>query len=162
MWLVGYNIVRPDTVSVVQTSIDTITKGAGPCLALPPVLLGLTTSTQPFHRFTAFQLLHAAPTLLVDSVSEPIPVAQLGQILLAGMYDASVDVRIEAMKALKSVVQEGITEEQRESVGPALALEAFKASLVDKIQLQLMWVDFAGDTSRSAVTCPRSPRRTSH
>ena len=98
-------------------------------MALPPVLLGLTTSSQPFHRFTSFQLLHAAPTLLVDSVSEPIPVKQLGHILLAGLNDPSVDVRIEAMKALKSVLQEGIGAKERELIGPALVLEAFKASV---------------------------------
>jgi hypothetical protein len=95
-------------------------------LALPPVLLQLTASPHPFHRFTPFQLLDLAPALLVDSVTDPIPATQLAQILLAGLNDPSGDVRVEAMKALRSIVLEGLTGREREQVGPSLVLEAFK------------------------------------
>ncbi len=95
-------------------------------MALPPVLLELTASSQPFHRYTPFQLLNITPTLLVDSVSERIPVQQLGQILLAGLNDPSVDVRVEAMKAMRSIILKGLTGNEREEVGSHLILEAFK------------------------------------
>ncbi|KAK8854777.1 hypothetical protein IAR55_003516 [Kwoniella newhampshirensis] len=97
-----------------------------PLLPLPPVLLELTTSPQPFHRFTPFQLLDMTPTLLVDSVSDPLPVDQLAQILLAGLNDPSVDVRVEAMKAMRSVIMEGVTGKEREQIGAGLVLQAFQ------------------------------------
>ena len=95
-------------------------------MALPPVLLELTASAHPFHRFTPFQLMNLTPTLLVDSVSEPIPVGQLAQILLRGLNDPSVDVQIEAMKAVRSIILESFTGKEREQVGWHLVLEAFK------------------------------------
>lgn len=104
-------------------------------MALPPVLLELTTSSQPFHRFTPFQLLNLSPTLLVDSVSEPLPVQQLAQILLAGLNDPSVDVRVEAMKALRSIILEGVTAKEREQVGSLLILEAFKVGSTELLGL---------------------------
>ncbi|WWD19077.1 hypothetical protein CI109_103535 [Kwoniella shandongensis] len=97
-----------------------------PLLPLPPVLLELTTSPQPFHRFTPFQLLDMTPTLLVDSVSDPLPADQLAQILLAGLNDPSVDVRVEAMKAMRSVLMEGVTGKEREQIGAQLVLQAFQ------------------------------------
>nr|XP_019044705.1 hypothetical protein I302_06618 [Kwoniella bestiolae CBS 10118]OCF23635.1 hypothetical protein I302_06618 [Kwoniella bestiolae CBS 10118] len=98
-----------------------------PLLALPPVLLELTTSPHPFHRFTPFQLLDMTPTLLVDSVSDPLPAPQLAQILLAGMNDPSVDVRVEAIKAVRSVLMEGVTGKEREEIGADLLHQAFRS-----------------------------------
>lgn len=107
----------------VQTVSDAI---IGPCYALPPVMLGLTASSHPFHRYTPFQLLNLTPTLLVDSVSDPIPIEQLGQILLGGMNDPSVDVKVEAIRAVKSVLLEAVTGLEREQVGATLVYEAFQ------------------------------------
>ncbi|WRT68414.1 uncharacterized protein IL334_005390 [Kwoniella shivajii] len=98
-----------------------------PLLPLPPVLLELTTSPHPFHRFTPFQLLDMTPTLLVDSVSDPLPAAQLAQVLLAGLNDPSVDVRVEAMKAVRSVLMEGVTGKEREEIGSELVNHAFQS-----------------------------------
>lgn len=98
-------------------------------MALPPILLELTTSSHPFHRFTPFQLLNMTPTLLVDSVSDPIPIQQLAQILLAGLNDPSVDVRVEAMKAMRGIILEGLTGKERDQIGSQLVLEAFKVGL---------------------------------
>ncbi|WVQ68050.1 uncharacterized protein L199_006256 [Kwoniella botswanensis] len=98
-----------------------------PLLPLPPVLLELTASPHPFHRFTPFQLLDMTPTLLVDSVSDPLPAPQLAQILLAGVNDPSVDVRVEAIKAVRSVLMEGVTGKEREEVGADLLHQAFRS-----------------------------------
>jgi len=89
-------------------------------------MLGLTASSHPFHRYTPFQLLNLTPTLLVDSVSDPIPIEQLGQILLGGMNDPSVDVKVEAIRAVKSVLLEAVTGLEREQVGATLVYEAFQ------------------------------------
>ncbi|AFR95617.1 karyopherin/importin that interacts with the nuclear pore complex [Cryptococcus neoformans C23] len=97
-----------------------------PLLPLPPVLLELTASPHPFHRFTPFQLLDLTPTLLVDSVRDPIPAEQLAQMLQAGLNDPSVDVRVEAMKAVRSVLMEGVTGSERSEIGANLVLHSFE------------------------------------
>ncbi|WVR00016.1 hypothetical protein IAU59_007158 [Kwoniella sp. CBS 9459] len=107
-----------------------------PLLPLPPVLLELTTSPHPFHRFTPFQLLDMTPTLLVDSVSDPLPAPQLAHILLAGVNDPSVDVRVEALKAVRSVLMEGVTGKEREEIGPQLIYEAFQS--LPKLPMNLL------------------------
>jgi hypothetical protein len=91
-------------------------------------LLELTSSPHPSHRFTPFQLLDTAPTLLIDSVREPLPISQLASLLLAGMNDPSIDVRVEALKAMRSVILEGVTGTERSEIGPSLIVEAYKAS----------------------------------
>lgn len=101
----------------------------GPCLSFPPVLLELTSSPHPSHRLTPFQLLDIAPTLLIDSVREPLPITQLASLLLAGINDPSIDVRVEALKAMRSVILEGVTGKERGEIGPALILEAYKVGL---------------------------------
>ncbi|WWC90695.1 uncharacterized protein L201_005632 [Kwoniella dendrophila CBS 6074] len=146
-----FDVLRETTRSRIETvlcaglkdEMDTrMRKGLGVCAAgwaqessarhrplhpLPPVLLELTASPHPFHRFTPFQLLDMTPTLLVDSVSDPLPAPQLAQILLAGMNDPSVDVRVEAMKAVRSVLFEGVTGKEREEIGSQLVHQAFQA-----------------------------------
>ena len=102
----------------------------GPCLSFPPVLLELTSSPHPSHRFTPFQLLDTAPTLLIDSVREPLPISQLASLLLAGMNDPSVDVRVEALKAMRSVILEGVTGQERSEIAPGLIVEAYKVRQV--------------------------------
>ncbi|ORY35556.1 armadillo-type protein [Naematelia encephala] len=97
-----------------------------PFMSLPPVLLSLTTSPHPFHRFTPFQLINRVPSLLIDSVSDPIPIEQLAHLILAGIHDPSVDVRVEAIKAMRSLISEALTDTERKQVGAGLVLEAFK------------------------------------
>ncbi|WVQ81844.1 hypothetical protein IAT38_003971 [Cryptococcus sp. DSM 104549] len=97
-----------------------------PFLPLPPVLLDLTTSPHPFHRFTPFQLLDMTPSLLENSVTDPFPASELAQILLAGLNDPSVDVRVEAMRAVRSVLLEGVTGKEREEIGAQLVLQAIQ------------------------------------
>ncbi|WVN85920.1 uncharacterized protein L203_101073 [Cryptococcus depauperatus CBS 7841] len=145
-----YDVIRETTRSRIETVICTglkdemdtkMRKGLGVCAAnwaqecgarqrpllpIPPVLLELTASSHPFHRFTPFQLLDLTPTLLVDSVKEPIPAGQLAQILLAGLNDPSVDVRVEAMKAMRSVLMESITGKERDEIGAGLVNHAFQ------------------------------------
>ncbi|WVR07497.1 hypothetical protein IAU60_004539 [Kwoniella sp. DSM 27419] len=98
-----------------------------PLLPLPPVMLELTASPHPFHRFTPFQLLNMTPTLLVDSVTDPLPAPQLAHVLLAGVNDPSVDVRVEALKAVRSVLMEGVTGKEREEIGPELVYQVFQS-----------------------------------
>ena len=89
-------------------------------------MLELTTSPHPFHRFTPFQLLHTTPTLLIDSVTEPVPIQQLGSLLVGGLNDSSVDVRVEALKAMCSLLREGLTGKEREVIGSSLVRQAFE------------------------------------
>ncbi|ORX38501.1 armadillo-type protein [Kockovaella imperatae] len=98
-----------------------------PCMTIPPVILELTTSPHPFHRFTPFQLLHSTPTLLVDSVSDPLPIEQVGGLLVGGLNDSSVDVRVEALKAMCSLLKEAVTGKEREIIGSTLVGQAFEA-----------------------------------
>lgn len=95
-------------------------------------MLQLVASREPFHRFTPFQLLTLCPTLLVDSVPQPIPADQLAQLLAAGLNDPAVDVRIEAIKAVQKVVSEGLGLQERNQVGSALVLAAFTVSPVQQ------------------------------
>ncbi|RSH88745.1 hypothetical protein EHS25_002973 [Saitozyma podzolica] len=99
-----------------------------PFLSLPPVLLELVAAREPFRRFTPFQLLDLCPTLLVDSVQEPIPPDQLAQLLVAGLKDPSVDVRVEAVKAVRSVIGSGLTASERDQIGGRLVFEAFNTA----------------------------------
>lgn len=101
-------------------------------MSFPPVLLELSTSADPTFRFTPFQLLDLAPTLLVDSMRDPLPPPQLARMLLAGMSDPSVDVRVEALKAMRSVVMEGLTGREREQIGDGLVHQAFAVSLSNR------------------------------
>lgn len=128
----------------------------GPCLNLPPVLLELTNSEHPFHRFTPFQLLNTVPTLLIDSVSEPLPAQQLAAILIGGMMDPSVDVRVEAIKAMRSIVMEGLTGREREQIGPPMINMTIKVSQAGNIVLM---EDSTRSTSRTTASCPRATGR---
>lgn len=101
----------------------------GPFLELPPALLEFVASPQPARRFTSYQLLRLMPTLLVDSVIKPVPPQEVSLILLAGLHDPSVDVRLEAVGALCAVLSEGVTGKEREQIGPQLVAEAFKVRL---------------------------------
>ncbi|KAK4688592.1 hypothetical protein P7C73_g1524, partial [Tremellales sp. Uapishka_1] len=98
-----------------------------PCTPLPPLLFKLTGSPHPFHRFTPFQLLDTCPTLLIDSLRDPIPIEQLASIILNGINDPSVDVRVEAIKALRSILLQGVTGQEREVIGAKLVLGAFNS-----------------------------------
>lgn len=99
-------------------------------MPLPPVLIELTARKEAFHRYTTFQVMTLFPTLLVDSMVTPLPAAQFAHVLLAGMHDSSVDVQIEAFKAVEAVLSRGMTAYERKEVGPGLIIEAFKVSRV--------------------------------
>jgi hypothetical protein len=68
------------------------------------------------------------PTLLSDSMTSPLPAAQSAQILLAGLHDGSVDVQIEAFKAVEAVLSRGMSISERKEVGPVLVKEALTVS----------------------------------
>ena len=58
---------------------------------------------------------------------------------MAGLNDPSMDVRVEAMKAMRSVLMEGLTGKERDEVGANLAMEAFKVCGFDLVQgIELM------------------------
>lgn len=58
-------------------------------------------------------------------MTSPLPPAQFAHILLAGLHDTSVDVQIEAFKAVEAVLSRGMTNSERKEVGPNLVNEAF-------------------------------------
>lgn len=62
-------------------------------------------------------------------MTETIPIEQLAQILLGGMNDPSVDVRVEAIMATRSVLLEGVTGSERQQVGAPLVFEAFQVGI---------------------------------
>lgn len=101
----------------------------GPCIHMPPVLLQLTQSERPFHRFTPYQVLSQYPTLLVDSVSDSsFTSADLLQTLRAGLNDPSVDVKVEAMQAIKGAIRGGWTVIKQNSIKTRLILDAMTVS----------------------------------
>ncbi|KAI9637514.1 armadillo-type protein [Dioszegia hungarica] len=107
-----------------------------PVLPLPPVLIELTARKESFHRFTPYQVMTLFPTLLSDSMTSPLPAAQFAQILLAGLHDGSVDVQIEAFKAVEAVLSRGMTISERKEVGPVLVKEAL--TILERIPRDLL------------------------
>lgn len=101
---------------------------SGPVVPLPPVLIELTARKEAFHRFTPYQVINLFPTLLIDSMQTPLPASQFAHILLAGIHDSSVDVKIEAFKAVEAVLSRGMTAGERKEVGPNLVREAMTVS----------------------------------
>lgn len=102
----------------------------GPCIHMPPVLLKLTQSDRPFHRFTPYQILSQYPTLLVDSVSDSSFTSNdLAHILRGGLNDPSVDVKVEAMKAIKGAIQGGWSVIKENEIKSSLILDALMVRL---------------------------------
>lgn len=58
-------------------------------------------------------------------------------MLQAGLNDPSVDVRVEAMKAVRSVLMEGVTGSERSEIGANLVLHSFEVSAQPKKFLNL-------------------------
>lgn len=97
---------------------------------MPPVLLKLTHSERPFHRFTPFQIIAEYPTLLADSVTDAsFKGEDLAQVLHAGLHDPSVDVKVETMKAIQGTIREGALIKDK-SHKTALLLEACNVSCI--------------------------------
>jgi hypothetical protein len=92
------------------------------------VLLHLAASARPFHRFSPFQILDAAPALLTEAslTGHSISAHKVAELLLGGIHDPSIDVRIEALKATRGVLHEGMTVEERAAFGPGLVEAAFE------------------------------------
>lgn len=98
---------------------------------MPPVLLQLVLSERPLHRLTAYQILALYPTLLGDSVADASFTADdLAHILRGGLYDTSVDVNLEAMKALRGAISAGWTIIRDNAIKTDLLQTAFKAGLL--------------------------------
>jgi hypothetical protein len=96
---------------------------------MPPVLLKLTQSERPFHRFTPYQILSQYPTLLVDSVSDASFTSEdLSQILRGGLNDPSVDVKIEAMKAISGAIRGGWSVIKQSGTKTQLILDSLTVS----------------------------------
>lgn len=74
-------------------------------------------------------MLDACPTLLVDSVRDPLPTDQVCHLLTAGLHDPSFDVAIEAIKAVRSVVAQAFIVGEIEQYGSALVAESFTVSV---------------------------------
>ncbi|ODN78077.1 hypothetical protein L198_07996 [Cryptococcus wingfieldii CBS 7118] len=97
-----------------------------PARPFVPVCLELTQSPNAFHRFTSFQLLGYTPTLVDDAADGPLSSSQLTALLLTGLEDSSVDVRLEAIKATKSLLIRALTHEARDEVGEVLIQASFQ------------------------------------
>lgn len=94
--------------------------GLGPFVSLPEVLFNLTTAPQASHRITSFQILSDKPALLFDSNSITVSSEQMAHILVSGLQDQSMDVKIESVKAVATVLDEAMTGRDRKRVGPGL------------------------------------------
>lgn len=102
----------------------------GPFVGLGPIIFKLVASSRPFHRFSSYQLLNESPDLLSGTIShESWPKDKVAELLFAGVNDPSIDVRIEGLRALRSVMHEGLGESERERFGPTL-LEAAVTAIV--------------------------------
>ncbi|WVQ74935.1 hypothetical protein IAR50_004543 [Cryptococcus sp. DSM 104548] len=145
-----FDVVRETTRGRIETVLcaglkdeldPRIRKGVGMCSAswaeeshkrkrparpFVPVCLELTQSPDAFHRFTSFQLLGYTPTLVDDAADGPLSSSQLTALLLTGLEDPSVDVRLEAIKATKSLLIKALTHEVREEVGEGLIQASFQ------------------------------------
>jgi hypothetical protein len=93
---------------------------AGPFVSLPEVLFNLTTAPQASHRITPYQILSDKPALLFDSNPTTVSSEQMAHILVSGLQDQSMDVKIESIKAIATVLDEAMTGRDRKRVGPGL------------------------------------------
>lgn len=116
------------TVSTFPCELSELSNVAGPFHGVPSVLLKLASSPRPFHRFTPFQLLDAAPTLLSEAnlTGQSVSAQKVAELLLGGLHDPSVDVRVEALRAARGVLHDGMTSEERDAYGPALVGASFE------------------------------------
>ena len=91
-------------------------------------MLRLSASPRPFHRFSPFQILDAAPALLTEAslTGHSMTAHKVAELLLGGIHDPSIDVRIEALKATRGVLHEGMMAEERAAFGPGLIEAAFE------------------------------------
>lgn len=124
----GSRRVSGDNVSTTEVDLT-----LGPFQNLSDVLLRLATSPRPFHRFSPFQVLNAAPALLTEAslTGHPISAHKVAELLLGGINDPSIDVRIEALKAMRGVLHEGMMSEERAAFGPGLVEAAFHVGQAD-------------------------------
>lgn len=53
----------------------------------------------------------------------------MAELLLGGIQDPSVDVKVEALKAMRGVLDYGLSTNEREAFGPGLVSNAFEVSL---------------------------------
>ena len=83
-------------------------------------MLDLIQDLEPEHRINAYTILDITPTLLIDSMRDPLPATQVAELLRAGFRDRAPLIRVEAVKALRSIVTEAFTGKEREDVGPGL------------------------------------------
>lgn len=89
-------------------------------------MLELIQSSEPELRINAYTILDITPTLLIDSMGDPLSAAQLSELLRAGFSDRAPSIRIEAVKAMRSIVTEALTGKEREDVGPGLIHAIFE------------------------------------
>ena len=80
----------------------------------------------PNKRFTSWQIINLSPTLLVDSVAEPISPQQMSQLLIRAMTDIDRKICVEGVKAMRSVVLEALTGYERDLIGSSLVFQAFQ------------------------------------
>lgn len=52
----------------------------------------------------------------------------MAELLLGGIQDPSVDVKVEALKATRAVLDYGLSTNEREAFGPGLVSNAFEVS----------------------------------
>jgi transcriptional regulator NrdR family protein len=96
-------------------------------------------SSDANRRFTAWQVINLAPTLMVDSVRDPIGAPHMARSLSVAIADTSRTNSVEAIKAMRSVILEGLTGQEREEIGARLVFEAFKVGWVMLISRVFRW-----------------------
>lgn len=92
----------------------------GPFVSLPEVLFSLTTAPLPSHRLSSYQILANTAALLFDSNQTALSSEQMAHVLVPGLQDQSLDVKIESIKAVATVLDEAMVGRDRKRVGPGL------------------------------------------
>ncbi|BEJ17843.1 hypothetical protein CspHIS471_0701110 [Cutaneotrichosporon sp. HIS471] len=122
--------IRKALGSTVSDWVRGSVKRRRPFTGLSSVLFKLIASNRAFHRFTSYQILRESPHLLSGSLlQEPWPTERVAELLFAGVNDPSIDVRVEALRALGGILREGFTDAEHERLG-SLLLEAAVTAVV--------------------------------
>lgn len=64
---------------------------------------------------------------MANLTGHSVPAGKVAELLLGGINDPSVDVRIEALRAARGVLHDGMTSDERDSYGPSLLAASFEA-----------------------------------
>ncbi|GHJ89397.1 hypothetical protein NliqN6_5799 [Naganishia liquefaciens] len=123
--------VRRPAVVCLGVWAEESAKRGRPLPGLPQTIVSLAATSSPLHRLSVYHLLIAHPDILFAAPSGVPCVTphQLVQVLVGGLDDPVHEVRVEAARAMASVLSDGLGLEQlekkeRERLGAGLIVKA--------------------------------------